>query len=43
MKVKELIKKLKDVPQDAEIVIVHRDWDIEKIEVDEKGNRVRLQ
>lgn len=43
MTVTELIKKLKELPKDAEIYIVHGDWEIKKIQLDKKTNKVTIQ
>lgn len=40
MTVAELVEKLKELPQDSEVVIVHNDWILKKTEV--KGMKVIL-
>lgn len=43
MTVKELIIALQFMPEDSEVVIVHNDWSILKVEFNEKNSKVRIR
>lgn len=42
MTVEELINKLLGFAADAEVVIVHAEWELKKVKLDEKTNKVKL-
>ena len=42
MTVSELIQALSELPANMEIVIVHGEWPIKKIHVDQEENKVEL-
>jgi hypothetical protein len=42
MTVKELIKQLGKMPETAEVVIVHQDWSVKKVQMEEEKNIVEL-
>lgn len=43
MIVSELISKLEGFPKEAEVVLVHSEWQIKKVELNEKNNQVEIK